>query len=249
MSEFEVVALLLVGVCAGVANTVIGGGGLLVFPALLGFGYSPVVANVTDTMGVLPGCLTAVWASAEELRDHGRRLVRLACASTLGALVGAPLLLVLDPAAFTAVAPALLLLASALILFQPWLARHLVRSSVAGDPAAAVMAAVFVAGVYGGYFGVAQGVILIAVLTVAIDDTLHRLNAVKNVLAAVVNTVAAVVFAASGPVAWGAAIAVAVGSALGGPIGARVGRRLAPNVYRSVIVTVGVMTAVKVAVF
>lgn len=241
--------LLFTGLCAGTINTVVGSGSLITFPALLALGYPPVVANMTNNLGVLPGSVSGTFAYRVELRDQWPRALRLATASVVGGLIGAVLLLWLPTAAFDAIVPVLIVLACALVVVQPWLRRWVgARRSPAARPGPTLASGVFATGVYGGYFGAAQGVLLLALLDILLDDELNRLNALKNVLATGANGAAAVVFVVHGGVAWTAAVIIAVGAAVGGQIGARIGRRLPPAAYRAVIVVVGLVAAMKLLV-
>ena len=266
----EAVALLGVGMAAGTINVVVGSGTLVTFPTLLAFGYSPVVANVTNTVGLVSGSLSGIHGYRAEIAEFraGRRgrLARLVLASLLGATTGALLLLVLPAKAFKAIVPALIALALVLIGMQPRVAKRIAARRAAREAAGAasrrggwsVIAAVYGSGVYGGYFGAAQGVLLMAILGLTYADGLQVLNGVKNVLACVVNAVAAVVFIAVGTldlgggdhpsVRWGAAAAIAVGALIGGQIGERVGRRLPPKVLRGLIIAVGLAAIVSMVV-
>lgn len=252
----EAAALLAAGLAAGTINTVVGSGTLITFPTLLAFGYPPVLANVSNTVGLVPGVLSGIHGYRRELQGQRRRLLLLGSASLLGGVTGAILLLTLPAGAFKAIVPALILIALLLVIAQPALAKWVARRQAArggrgeagraNAPGGPVLwSLVFGTGVYGGYFGAAQGVLLIGFLGIAFTDTLQRLNAAKNVLAALVNGVAAVIFIAVSHVAWGAAGLIAVGSVLGGQLGARIGRRLSPTVLRVVIVCVGVVALVK----
>lgn len=241
MSIVEVLALFAAGLAAGTVNTIVGSGSLITFPTLLAFGYPPLLANVTNNVGVLPGSFSGVAVSRTELRGQRRRLTRLAVGSVLGATAGAVLLLVLPASVFDSVVPVLILLACALVAVQPRITSAVQRRGrPIGHGAVLLWTAVLLTGVYGGYFGAAQGVILIAVLGVFIDDELARLNAAKNVLAGVANLAAAIVFVLVTEVAWLAALAIAVGALIGGQFGPRIGRRLPPATYRAIIVVVGV---------
>jgi uncharacterized protein len=247
VTALEAAALFLAGVGAGTINTVVGSGSLVTFPTLLAFGYAPVTANVTNNVGVLPGSISGAVAYRRELRGQLPRVLRLATGSALGAVAGALLLLQLPESAFDAIVPVLILLACVLVVAQPWLSRRVAeaRGEAVAHGGAALLLLVLLTGAYGGYFGAAQGVLLIALLGIFLADDLQRLNAVKNVLAGVANAVAAVVFVAAAEVAWDAALAIAAGSIIGGQLGGTVGRRLAPPVYRGVIVAVGVVAAVR----
>lgn len=249
MSPLEALLVLVAGVWAGAINTLVGSGSLVTFPVLLAVGYSPLTANVSNNLGVVPGSISGAYGYRRELRGQRGRLLRFAPFSALGGLAGAALLLALPAAAFAAIVPAFVALGVVLVIFQPrvnrWLARRRragVRPAHGGVPA---LAATGLTGVYGGYFGAAQGILLLAILGIAIDDDLQRVNALKVVLAGLVNFVAAVVFVIAAHVAWGAVALIAVGSAAGGQLGARVGRRLPAPALRAVIVVVGVAAIVK----
>ncbi|MEP9365022.1 sulfite exporter TauE/SafE family protein [Nocardioides sp. CN2-186] len=246
MSPFEVVAILLAGVAAGTINTVVGSGTLITFPTLLAFGVPPVTANVSNTIGLVPGSVSGVIGYRRELAGQRSRITRLASASLLGAIVGAVLLLVLPDGAFIAIVPALILLGCVLVALQPRISAAVARRHDAsgGMPHRGVWwvwPAVAGTGVYGGYFGAAQGVLLMAILGIGIDEDLQRLNAVKNILAAIVNAVAGLIFAFVADVDWRIVLLIGVGSVIGGQLGATVGRRLPSGVLRVVIVLVGLV--------
>ena len=241
----EVLVLFVVGMAAGTVNTIVGSGSLITFPTLLAFGYPPLLANVTNNVGVLPGSFSALAVSRPELRGQGHRLVRLAAGSLIGGTTGAVLLLLLPESVFDGVVPVLILLACAMVAIQPRITAAVRRRGrPIGHGAALLWVAVLLTGVYGGYFGAAQGVILIALLGVFLEDDLPRLNAAKNVLAGLANLAAAIVFTLVTDVAWLAALAIAVGSTIGGQFGPRIGRRLPPTAYRAIIVVVGVAVSV-----
>lgn len=250
MSLAAALAVLGVGLMAGTLNTIVGSGSLITFPTLLALGYPPVVANVSNTVGLVPGSISGAIGYRRELEGQGARLRILGAASVCGGLTGAALLLALPAQVFDAVLPVLILLACALVAAQPALARRVMARRRAPRPhgGAPLLAAVFATGVYGGYFGAAYGVILVALLGIFVDDGLQRLNAAKNTLAALVNAVAAVVFVLVAPVAWGPAALLAIGSAVGGQVGARIGRRISPPWLRATIVVVGVVVAVRLLV-
>jgi uncharacterized protein len=235
--------VLLAGLAAGTINTVVGSGTLITFPTLLAFGVPPVTANVSNTIGLVPGVASGVVGYRRELRGQRARAVRLGSASLVGGIVGAVLLLVLPSSAFSAIVPALIVVGLLLVVLQPrisaWVdARHGGARGEFGPWW--VWPAVFLTGVYGGYFGAAQGVILMGVLGIGIADALQRLNGLKNVLAGVVNGVAGLIFVLVADVDWVVVALIAVGSVIGGQLGATVGRRLSPSVLRIVIVVVGV---------
>ena len=249
MSLFEAVAILLAGVAAGTINTVVGSGTLITFPTLLAFGIPPVTANVSNTIGLVPGSISGAIGYRRELVGQRSRVLRLSVASLVGGLTGAVLLLVLPDDAFAAIVPVLILLGCVLVVLQPrisaWVAaRHDAAGGLPHHGAWWVWPGVLLTGVYGGYFGAAQGVLLMAVLGIGVDESLQRLNAVKNVLAAIVNGVAGLVFIAVAEVDWRVVALIAVGSVVGAQVGATVGRRLPGGVLRVVIVVVGVVALV-----
>ncbi|MGX7823568.1 sulfite exporter TauE/SafE family protein [Actinokineospora sp. 24-640] len=241
MTVWEALGIILAGVFAGGINTVVGSGTLVTFPVLLAVGYPPVVANVSNSLGLVPGSVTGAIGYRRELVGQGPRLLRLGTASLLGGLGGAVLLLVLPPAAFEAIVPALIVLALVLVIAQPWLARKLSerQAEMHVHGGVGLLAAVFATGVYGGYFGAAQGVLLLAIMGILMEESLQRINAVKNVLAAIVNLASGILFIFVAEVAWDAVGLIAVGAVIGGLIGAKVGRKLSPVVLRGVIVVVG----------
>jgi uncharacterized membrane protein YfcA len=250
MSIAAALAILGVGLAAGTINTIVGSGSLITFPTLLALGYAPVVANVSNTVGLVPGSISGAVGYRRELRGQRARITVLGMASAAGGLTGGVLLLVLPASVFRSVVPVLILVACALIAVQPRLARRVAARRGPDRPNGGplLFVAVFATGVYGGYFGAAQGVILIALLGIFVDDSLQRLNAAKNVLAALVNGIAALLFIAFSHVAWGPAALLAAGAIVGGQLGATLGRRIPPGWLRAVIVVVGVAVAVRLLV-
>ncbi len=248
MNALSALAIAGAGMAAGAINVVVGSGTLITFPTLLAFGYSPLVANVSNTVGLVPGAVSGVHAYRRELSGQGRRAAFLGIFSAAGAVVGSLLLLRLPETSFRRVVPYLILLACALVALQPFLARWLRPTDPPvrrfGHRGQILYLAIFGTGIYGGYFGAAQGVILISLLAIFIEDRLQRLNAIKNVLAGLANAVAGVIFAISGHVSWVAAGLLAVGSAVGGQVGGRLGRRLPGPVLRVAVVVVGTVVAV-----
>ncbi|MHB8340438.1 MAG: sulfite exporter TauE/SafE family protein [Mycobacteriales bacterium] len=247
------------GLVAGAVNTIVGSGSLLTFPTLLALGYSPLAANVSNTAGLVLGSVSGAVGYRPELAGQGRRLAVLAVPCALGGLTGAVALLVLPAGVFGAVVPALILGACALVALQPWLTRRLAARRAREAPGAApgdsrdrvgrgVLVGVFLASVYGGYFGAAIGVILIGLFGLLLDSDLQRSNAAKNVVAAIANAVATVLFAFLAPVSWPVVGLLAGSSVVGGQIGARLGRRLAPRALRAAVVVVGVGVAVRLLV-
>ncbi|WP_088289148.1 sulfite exporter TauE/SafE family protein [Kineosporia sp. A_224] len=248
----EALAVLLAGVGAGTINAVVGSGTLITFPTLLALGYPPVTANVSNNIGLVFGSATAAWGYRRELEGQRRNVVRLAPLSFLGSVLGAVLLLRLPASAFEAVVPVLIVVALVLVVLQPrisaWTAaRREAAGTVHTGPGAAAGAGTLAAGVYGGYFGAAQGVLLVGMLGSLLPESLQRVNALKNLLSFVVNLVAAVTFLVVRPGAadWPVVGLVAAGSVAGGLLGAKVGRRLPPQALRAVIVVVGVVAIVR----
>ena len=216
---------------------------------LLGVGLPPITANVSNTIGLVPGSFVGAYGYRRELAGQRTRSIQLGAASLCGGVLGAILLLTLPPAAFKAIVPVLIGLALLLVIFGPrisgWLENTRHATSTRVSPLMWVVT--LGAGVYGGYFGAAQGVLLMGIFGLLLAESLQRQNALKNVLAGIVNGVAAVVFviAATDHINWLAAGLVAAGSIIGGVLGARVGRRLPPAVLRGVIVVVGIVAIVK----
>ncbi|MEU6787884.1 sulfite exporter TauE/SafE family protein [Nonomuraea angiospora] len=242
MTGWELAAVCVAGMVAGAINAVVGSGSLITFPTLLAIGVDPVTANVSNTIGLVPGSFTAAYGYRPELRGQRERLLRLGLASALGALAGGILLLFLDPSVFQVVVIALIALACVLVLVQPRLNRWLADRRRHAHPHGGLELwfGVLAAGIYGGYFGAAQGVLLIGLLGSFLDDDLQRVNAAKNVLALIVNAVAAALFIVIAHVNWLAVAGVAMGATAGGFLGARVGRRIPAPVLRGIIVCVGV---------
>jgi uncharacterized protein len=239
-------AIFVAGLAAGTINTIVGSGTLVTFPTLLAVGYPPVLANVSNTVGLVPGSLSGVVGYRAELAGQRARVLRLGAASVLGGVVGALLLLWLPAGAFRAVVPVLIGVGCVLLVGQPWIARH-VRPAADAPPHGSwrVWILVLAAGIYGGYFGAAQGVLLIAILGLGLAESMQRVNATKNVLALLVNGVAAVVFIAVSDVSWAVAAIIAAGSVIGGQVGAKVGRKLPEAAFRIFVALVGVVAIVK----
>ncbi|HEX5224278.1 MAG TPA: sulfite exporter TauE/SafE family protein [Solirubrobacteraceae bacterium] len=250
MSFGEVVAFALAGAAAGGINTVVGSGTLITFPVLLAFGYAPVTANVTNNVGLVPGSVSGAIGYRRELRGQRSRALRLGSMSLLGGLTGAILLLVLPSSAFKAIVPVFIAIALVLTLLQPRLAAALQRRELHAHRGAQALVpvGVYCAGIYGGYFGAAQSIILLAFLGVMLDQDLQRTNALKNLLAAAVNGAAALYFVFAAHVDWGPAAIIACASVIGAQGGARVGRRLPPAGLRAVVVAVGCFAIVRLLV-
>jgi uncharacterized membrane protein YfcA len=245
----DAVLIAVAGFLAGGVNAVAGGGSLISFPALVAAGLPTLAANVTNTIAVWPGYLGSAAAYRNELRDQGERLRALAITSVLGAGVGAAILLVAPDAVFDAVVPFLVLAGSVLLALQPRIADAVLARTEAGGRGhrAQLHAAIFLAAVYGAYFGGGLGVILLAVLGIYLADHLQRLNGLKAAISLLINTIALAAFAVFGPVDWTAVAIVAPASLIGGYVGGRLARRLSPDVLRTTIVGFGVVVSVWLA--
>jgi uncharacterized membrane protein YfcA len=246
MTPLEALVVTVAGMLAGSMNAIVGAGTLITFPVLLAIGYPAVVANVSNTIGLVPGVFSGVLGYRHELAGQRDRLIRLGLAGALGGLTGAVLLLSLPAAVFDAVVPVLILLGVALVLAQPYLTRFVGRRR---DPpphgGPLLVTGVYLVGVYGGYFGAAQGVLLLGLLGLLLAEGLQRANAAKNVIALLINLVAALLFIAVAEVAWLPVVLIAAGSIVGGYLGARVGRRLPEMWLRIVVAVVGITVAVR----
>ena len=247
MSLWHTAAIFAAGIAAGTINTVVGSGTLITFPTLLAFGYAPVTANVSNTVGLVPGSLSGAVGYRRELLGQRQRVLALGLAASAGGIAGSILLLVLPASAFKTIVPFFIGLALVLILAQRQITRLVGDRRRAGGlgvgPGA--LAGAFTTGIYGGYFGAAQGILMLSVLGLSIDDRLQRLNAAKVVITGLTNLIAAVVFVLAAHVAWGAAGLIAAGSIIGGMLGARCGRRLSPGALRALIVVVGVVAIIR----
>ena len=230
--------LALAGFAGGAINAAVGSGTLLVYPALLAAGIPPVAANGTNTTGLAPGSFFAAWAYRQELADRLKVLAKPLAATVVGSAVGALLVVALPERVFTSIVPWLVALATVLIAVQPLVSRWAKANRAPGEHV--LWPWTGAVGVYGGYFGAAQGVMLMAVLGLRYDPSTQRANGANNLLAASANVSAAVVFALSGKVVWAAALAVAIGAIPGGYVGGRLARRLPNYALRAMVVAIGV---------
>jgi uncharacterized protein len=289
MASSEIALLLLAAVGAGAMNAVVGAGTLITFPTLLALGFPPVIANVSNTVGLVPGSVAAAYGFRSTLVGRWPLVSRLVVASAVGGVIGGGLLLALPAGAFAIAVPPLLLLSAVLAAIQPRVAAYVLRRREARDladaseqdlasdedllsgedlasgeaPASeeattpggsragagvrihpALILVIALTGIYGGYFGAAQGVILLAVLGVFVEGGMTEVNGMKNVLAGMANLVSAGLFIAIADVNWQVAVVVALGATLGGGLGARYGRRLPANVLRPIVVGVAVAAAI-----
>jgi uncharacterized membrane protein YfcA len=236
------------GFGAGTVNTIVGSGSLITFPTLLSLGYSPLVANVSNTLGLVPGSISGAYGYRRELKGQRSRMLPSAISSLLGALLGG-ILLVNFPNAFQTFVPVLIIIAVILVVAQPSIAQRLAKGGHHGNGGLLMYIGIFLTAIYGGYFGAAQGVILLAILGIGFEDTLQRLNGLKNVIAAIVNGVAAVLFLFVAHIAFVPALIIAVSSAVGAQFGAKVGRKIPAKALRGLIVVVGLAVATKLLFF
>lgn len=232
---------------AGGINAVAGGGTLLSFPALLLAGYAPITANVSNTLGLLPGYAGGSTAYRRELAGQGARVRLLTVAGGLGAVAGALLLVHTSQNVFAGVVPWLILVSSLLLALQP-LAAGLSRRATTRARRYALVAGGAAAGVYGGFFGAGLGVVMLALLGLFLPDDLQRLNALKGVVSLAINIVAAIVFLFAGPIAWEAVAIMLPASIVGGFAGVLVARRINATMLRVLVVAFGLAVAVKLLV-
>ncbi|MFE7357885.1 sulfite exporter TauE/SafE family protein [Streptomyces sp. NPDC057543] len=251
MTTWEMLAVFTAGISAGTINTIVGSGTLITFPVLLATGLPPVTATVSNGLGLIPGSVSGAIGYRAELAGQGRRVLKFAVGALIGGLTGAALLLTLPSTAFETIVPILVALALVLVILQPRISKAVQRrreqdaTPARPDGGPLLFVGLMLASVYGGYFTAAQGIIYLSLMGMLLDDTMQRLNAVKNVLAAIVNSVAAIFFLFAADFDWTAVVLIAVGSAIGGQIGAKVGRRLSPTVLRVLIVAVGTVAIVQ----
>lgn len=249
--------ILLAGLWAGTINTIVGSGTLVTFPVLVTLGYAPVVATISNAMGLIAGSAAGSWGYRRELKGLGPTLARLLPASIVGGITGAALLLNLPEYVFEFVAPFLIVVALGFVIFQPKLQRAVRAraekrtasgngSGKTGEHPLALLLLVYFAGVYGGYFVAAQGILLVGILGVFLAGTMQNANAMKNILVLAVNTIAAISYMifAFDRINWPVVLLIAISSLIGGFVGAKVGRRLSPILLRSVIVTLGLVALV-----
>jgi uncharacterized membrane protein YfcA len=245
MTPLEAAAILAAGLAAGTINTIVGSGSLITFPTLHAFGFSPLDANVSNTVGLVPGSASGAIGYRRELAGQRGRAIRLGIVSGAGGLLGAVLLLAF-PGAFEAVVPVLIGVALVLVAVGPRLSNALTAHRHAEAHRSWPLGLLFFAtAIYGGYFGAGMGIIMIALLTIFVPDDIQRLNGLKNVLAGLINGVAGILFILIAPVHWDVAVLIAAGSIIGGQIGARAGRRLPAPALRLAIISVGILAEAK----
>jgi uncharacterized membrane protein YfcA len=248
-SALHVTLLVLGGLAAGIFNGVAGGGSLVSFPLLLALGYPALTANITNTVGIWPGYLGSAAGFRTELSDQRGRMARLSPVALLGGVAGAILLLTTSSAVFTRIAPWLVLGASLLFASQPLVRRALGDAShTSNTRRLPLLAGTFAASVYGGYFGAGMGVMLLAILGLALPDSIARTSSLRTGLSILVNGVAAAVFLIHGGLAWEAVGLLAGGALVGGWIGARVALAMPATLLRVIVVAIGLGTTVKLLV-
>lgn len=258
----EAAAILIAGFWAGMINVVVGSGTLVTFPTLLLLGHPPLVANVSNNIGLVGGGITGTFGYRHQLTGNGRSLRRLLPAAVLGGITGATLLLVLPDEAFRMIVPALIALGLAMVLWGPALQRRAARggdrdashgrlATLTRPRLTAVLLGIYLLGVYGGYFGAAQGILIVGLMSALTTEGIQSITGLKNLLTTAVNAVAAVTFLIVSPesVNWVVVALIAAGATLGGIVGARFGRRLSPLLIRILIVVVGVAAIVRLLFF
>ncbi|MDX1883573.1 sulfite exporter TauE/SafE family protein [Mycolicibacterium sp. 120270] len=252
MPVIDMILIALAGVAAGAINSLVGSGTLVTFPTLVTLGYPPVVATMSNAIGLVAGGVSGTWGYRRELRGQWNRLLWQMPASFIGALAGAWLLLHLPEKVFTEVVPVLLILALILVVIGPRIQNFAKKRAEAAGKSAehvsprrmvALVIGTFAVGVYGGYFTAAQGILLMGVMGALLPEDMQRMNAAKNLLSLIVNVVAAIAYVAVAfdRISWAAAGLIALGSLVGGYLGAHYGRRLSPNALRAFIVVVGLI--------
>jgi uncharacterized protein len=246
------ILVVLAGLAAGAINAVVGSGTLITFPTLVAMGFPPVTSTMSNAVGLVAGSVSGTWGYRRELRGQWNRLRWQLPASVVGAILGAWLLLHLPEKVFIEVVPVLLIIALILVVVGPriqaWARDRAERAGRSTDDVsprrmAALVASTFAIGVYGGYFTAAQGILLVGAMGALLPESVQRMNAAKNLLALVVNIVAALAYTlvAFDRISWSVAGLIAIGSLVGGWLGAQYGRRLSPNALRAAIVVVGLI--------
>lgn len=244
----DLILIALAAVAGGAVNALAGGGTLITFPMLVAVGIPAVAANVTNTVALCPGYLGATFAQMKDLRGQERRLRLLLWISVVGGIIGGVLLLNTGERLFLNLVPYLILLAAGLLAIQgpvrAWVVQRAKGHEAASSSEVWAILPVGLAAIYGGYFGAGLSVIVLAVLGLVLDDTLTRLNALKQAISFSVNIAAAIFFLFSGQVVWLAALVMAVGALLGGLLGGRLAGAIQPSLLRWIVVTIGVVVAV-----
>ncbi len=247
VSLLEIVAVLVAGFAAGTINALVGSGTLITFPVLLAIGLPPVTANVSNNLGLVPGAASSLYGYRRELRGEGERIRQLAPMTIGGSICGAALLLLLPPGAFKTIVPVLIAIALVLVVLQPRISAYLTarREEQLPHGGPMVRLGVFGVGIYGGYFGGGQGIILFALLANSLPGKLISINVVRAALTGLANATAALIFIFAADLDWLVVLLIAIGSTAGGLIGAGIGRRIPDPVLRAVIVVVGLAAIVQ----
>ena len=247
MSIFNEVLVFLAAIAAGFINAIAGGGTLVTFPVLLAIGIPPVIANVTNTVALVPGTIGGMWSQRKDFHSQYRRLLKLLPVAILGGIGGGLLILNTSEQAFRSIIPYLILMATLLLAAQVriknWVASRLGHIHKEIHNPVVMISLVFLAAIYGGYFGAGLGVILMAVLGMVIDDSLTRLNFLKQALGFAINLSAAIYFAFSGKVNWGIAFVMMFGFILGGLTGGKLATKIKPELLRWIVVAAGLIAA------
>lgn len=250
MSPWEWVLIAVAGVGGGAVNAIVGSGTLITFPTLVALGVPPVAANVSNAVGLFPGSLAGAWAYRDELRGWRRRGALLIAGTVFGAVLGAVLLLAAPASAFQVVAPILIVIALSLVVFGRKLSALLSNRGHVQDQemSATLWVLVMLIGIYGGYFGAAQGVLMMGVFGIMMSGSVQHHNGMKNLLSGVSKCVATIIFIIYAEIDWKIAGTIALGSIIGGLLGAHAGRRMSPKVLRSIIVLIGLVAVIKLIV-
>ncbi len=248
MTPVDIALIAIAGVLCGAVNSIAGGGSLILFPAMLASGMSPLAANVTNSVATWPGYAGGVVGFRPELGGQRARMGPLLLATVIGSTAGCILLLITPAGAFDIVVPLLILVAAGLLAFQPAIKRLVGEPREGGRVWTVQFPAMIGATVYGGYFGAALGVIILGVLAVTVPDTLRRLNALKGVVSLVDCSISVLIFGLFGPVQWTAVLIAAPATLIGGYLGARIARHVNENALRWSVVTLGVAIALYLAV-
>jgi len=247
MSVFNEILIFLAAMAAGFINAMAGGGTLISFPVLLAVGISPVVANVTNTVALVPGTIGGMWSQRKDFKSQYQRLVKLLPVAIVGGIAGGLLILNTSESAFRSIIPYLILLATLLLAAQVriknWVVARIGQAHTEHHNPLVMMSLVFLAAIYGGYFGAGLGVILMATLGLVTDESMTRLNFLKQALGFAINLAAAIYFAFSGKVDWMIALVMIFGSLLGGLIGGRLAGKMKPEVLRWIVVAAGLIAA------
>jgi uncharacterized membrane protein YfcA len=245
MTSMQIALIGLAAFCAGAMNAVAGGGTFFSFPALLAVGVPPVAANASNSVALWPASLSGAWAYRRELAGHKQYLLPLGIVSLIAGIGGGLLLLATEDATFSRLIPWLLLFATVLFAFSGHISRWL-RGNEARPPASGIMAWLGqgLVAVYGGFFGAGMGIMMIASLAMAGHRDVHEINAIKNLLSAIVYSVTVLTFVVAGAVSWPHTLVMLATATVGGYWGARMARRIPPIWLRRFIIAVGSLLTV-----